>query len=106
VKAVENIQRIRAAFADHPQVGLPHVRTDELDAFGQRLADQGEELREAFDGAVLADPQQAGAILLDLVDQGQVLVALGVLDLVDTDSLDRTQFAMLEPPLQSTRRMR
>ena len=101
VKAVENIQRIGAAFADDPQVGFPHVRADEFDAFGQRFADEGEELLEAYDGAVLADPQQAGAILLDLVDQGQVLVALGVLDLVDTDGPDRTQVAMLQAPLHN-----
>jgi len=56
VKAIENVQRVGAAFVDDPQVGLPHVRADELDAFGQRLADEVEELLEAFDGAILADP--------------------------------------------------
>ncbi len=95
----KEIQRIGAAFADHPQVGFPHVGANELDAFGRRFADEGEELFEAFDGAVLADPQQAGATLLDLVDQSPVLVTLGVLDLVDTDCPDRTQVAMLQPPL-------
>jgi hypothetical protein len=45
------------------------------------------------------DPQQSRAILLDLVDQGQILVALGVLDLIDADRLDAAQIAMLQPPL-------
>jgi len=98
VKAVENIDRIGAAFADDPQVRLPHVGADKLDGFGQRLADQSEELLEAFDGAVLANPQQASAMLFDLVDQGQIFMALGVLDLVDADGLDRTEAAMFQPP--------
>ena len=34
VKAVENTDRIGAAFADDPQVRLPHVGADELDGFG------------------------------------------------------------------------
>ena len=93
------LTRLAAPLADHPQIGLPHVRADELDAFGQLLADQGEELLEALDGALLADPQQARAILLDLVDQGQVLVTFGILDLIDADRPDRTQVAMLQPPL-------
>ena len=66
--------------------------------FGQRFADHSEELLEAFDSAVLADPQQAGGMLLDLVDQRQIFMALGVLDLIDTDGLDRTEAAMLQPP--------
>ena len=37
VKAVENIDCIGAAFADDPQIGLPHVRADEFDGFGQPI---------------------------------------------------------------------
>ena len=37
-------------------------------------------------------------MLLDLVDQGQIFMALGVLDLIDTDGSDRTEAAMLQPP--------
>jgi len=98
VKAVKNVDRMGAAFADDSQIGLPHVRADELDAFRQRFADQSEELLETFDGAILADPQQACKILIDLVDQRQIFVALGVLDLVDADGPDWTEAAMLQPP--------
>src|SRR5208283_3943495 len=45
------------------------------------------------------DPEQAGALLLDLVDQRQVFVTLGILDLIDADRPDRAQLPVLEPPL-------
>jgi hypothetical protein len=99
VKAIEDIDRVGAALADDPQVRLPHIRADEFDALGQRLADESEELLETLDGAILTDPQQPCAALLDLIDQGQILVPFGVLDLVDADGLDRPQIAMLQPPL-------
>jgi hypothetical protein len=47
---------------------------------------------------ILADPQQSGAALLDLVHQGEVLVAFGILDLIDADCLDRPEMAVFEPP--------
>lgn len=99
MKSIENIHRVGTTLTDDPQVRLPHVRADEFDTFGQRLADEGEELLETLDSTVLADPQQSRAILLDLVDQGQILVPLGVLDLIDADRLDGAQIAMLQPPL-------
>jgi hypothetical protein len=63
------------------------------------VADDGEEALEGFDGAFLADPEQAGESLIDLVDQRQVLVAFGVLDFIHTDGADRLQRAMLEAPV-------
>ena len=84
-----------AFLADHVQVRLPHIRTDELDLRSKLVADNGEEALEGFDGAFLADPEQAGEPLVDLVDQGQVLMAFGVLDFVYTDGADRLQGAML-----------
>ena len=45
-------------------------------------------LLEALHGAILADPQQAGAVLLDLVDKGQVFVASGILHFIDANRLD------------------
>src|SRR6478736_4512276 len=76
VKSVENIHRVGTAFTDDPQVRLPHVRADEFDTCGQRLADEGEELLETLDCTVLADPQQSCAILLDLVQRVRYLCPL------------------------------
>jgi hypothetical protein len=45
-----------------------------------------------------SDPQMARALLLDLVDQRQVFVALGILDLIDADGHDRAELSVLEPP--------
>src|SRR5215469_10357786 len=95
---VEDVDGVGAALADHPQIGLPHVRADELDAVQCCLADQVEELLETLHGPILADPEQADAALLDLVDQGQIGVALAILDLVDPDRLDGADLAVFEPP--------
>ncbi len=81
------------------QVGLPHIRADELDLFSQFFADQGEELLEARLRAFLSYPQQACAARLDLVDQGEIVMSASVLDLVHTDGPDRAELAMLQPPL-------
>ena len=62
------------------------------------VSDDGEEALEAFDGAFLADPEQARHALVDLVDQRQVLVAFGVLDFIHADGADRLQRAMLQTP--------
>jgi hypothetical protein len=43
VETVQDVQRPRALLTDHPQVGLPHVGTNELDLRSQFWADQGEE---------------------------------------------------------------
>src|ERR1039457_3935507 len=92
------MQRLGTFLTDHLQVGLPHIRTDELDLRSELLSDDGEETLEGFDGAFLADPEQAGEPLVDLVDQSQVFVAFGVLDFVYTDGADRLQGAMLQAP--------
>ena len=60
-----------------------------IDVDQRQLADEIEELLETLNGAFLADPQQPGATLLDLVDQGQILVPFGILDLIDADGPDR-----------------
>lgn len=62
------------------------------------LPNSVEELLEALDGAVLAYPQQADAALFDLVDEGEVFMPLGVLDLIDPNGPDRAERAVSEPP--------
>jgi hypothetical protein len=51
------------------------------------LAHGAEESLEGFDGSFSAYPEQAGDADVDLVDQGQVLVAFGVLDFIDANAL-------------------
>jgi hypothetical protein len=96
VEVVQDVQRPRTSLADYIQVRLPHVRADKLDLGSELLSDDGEETLEGFDGAFLADPKKAGEPLVDLVDQGQVFVAFGVLDFIHTNGADRLQGAMLQ----------
>ena len=99
MEAVQDVERVGAVLGDQLQVGFPHVRADELDLPGQFLADHGEEFLEALAGALLADPQQAHATSLDLVDQRQIGVSPPILDLVHTNGADRPQLPLLQPPL-------
>src|SRR6516162_4785269 len=98
MEAIEDVHRLGTFLADHVQVGLPHIRADELDLRRQLLTDDGEEALEGFDGAFLANPEQAGDPLVDLVDQSQVLVAFSVLDFIYPNGTDRLQGAMLQAP--------
>ena len=51
---------------------VAHVGADELNLRRQLLSDDGEKTLEGFLGAFLADPEQAGEPVVDLVDQSQV----------------------------------
>ena len=71
VKAVEDMQRLGAVFADQLQIGFPHVGTDEYDFGNYVLAHSGEESLEGFDGSLFAYPKKAGNSQINLVDQGK-----------------------------------
>ena len=79
-----------AAFSlpNHLEVGLPHVGADELDFGGEFFAQHHEESLESFYGSFLAHPEHPGGTSVDLIDQGEVFVALGILDFVHPDGGD------------------
>jgi hypothetical protein len=52
------------------------------------LAHGSEESLKGFDGSFLAYPEQAGDAEVDLINQRQVFVALGVLDFNDADGVE------------------
>ena len=64
-----------------------------------RFSKDGEETLERFDGAFLAHPEQARQSLVDLVNQGQILVPFGVLNFIYPDGANRLQLAMLQTKL-------
>src|SRR5580658_2519155 len=99
VEAVQDMQGQGTLVPNHVQIGLPHIRADKQNPGSHLLTDDGEEALKRFDGAFLADPQQANESRVDLVDQGQVLVAFGVLDFIHADGVDRLQRAMLQAPV-------
>src|ERR1035438_7879308 len=88
------MERLGALLADDLQIGLPHIGTDEDDLRGHFVAYGGEEPPKGFDGSFFSDPKQARNVEIDLVNQRQVLVAFGVLDLVDSDGVDLAESAM------------
>src|ERR1700730_14485482 len=95
VEAVEDMQRLGAVFADEFHVGFPHVGADEGDFGNHVLAHGGE---ESLKGSLFAYPGKAGDADIDLVDQNEVLVALGVLDFAHSDGIDLSQNPMFEAP--------
>jgi hypothetical protein len=98
VKPVQDVQRLGALLTNHVEVRLPHVGTDKLD-FGRKFrSDHGEEPLEGCLGPLLSHPEQPGEVV-DLVDQGQVLLPFGILNLVYADGKDGPQDAMCEAPL-------
>ena len=94
METIEDMERLGALFADDLQIGFPHIGTDEDDLGGQFVADGGEESLKGFDGSFFSHPKQARNVEIDLVNQRQVLVAFGVLDLVDSDGVDLAESAM------------
>ena len=57
-----------------------------------------EESPEGFDGSFSANPEQTGDADVDRIDQGQVVVAFGVLDLIDADGVDLAERAVFQSP--------
>src|SRR3990172_12107845 len=99
VEAVPDIERGGAVLLDELQVGLPHIRADELDLLTEFFADESKNLREALLGALLADPQQPLATGFDLIDERQILMAAAILELVHADSTDLIEATVLQAPL-------
>ena len=56
VEAIQDVQRLGAFRADHPEVRLPHVRADELDPGGQLGANHREEALDGVHRPLFADP--------------------------------------------------
>src|SRR5258705_7992205 len=94
METVEDVQCVGAFLADDFQIGLPHVRADEDDLRGDFFAYSSEESLKGLDRSLLPDPEQTGDAEVDLIDQRQVLVAFGVLDLIDSDGVDLTERAV------------
>jgi len=86
VEAVEDVERMASFLRDHLQIRLPHVAADEPEGGGPVPPKPAEERQQGFDAALLADPQQALASAIDLIDERQVPVAALPLNFVDPES--------------------
>jgi hypothetical protein len=80
------VQGLSASLADHPQnCPATCASTRKRSSRPAAWPITSEERFEALDGPLPADPQPPGAQLLDLVDEREILVIAGVLDLVGAD---------------------
>ena len=91
------MQGLGAFLTDDLQIRLPHIGADEDDLRCQFVTDDFEETLKGFDGPLAAYPEQAGDVEIDLINQRQILVAFGVLNLVDSDSVDLAEHPMFQP---------
>jgi len=94
VEAVQEVKGMRQLLGDHLEVGLPHVRADVADARGAVRAEHAEEAQQGLDGAPGGDVKPAAPTLVDLVDQGGVVVPLALAPLVHADGPDALEVAM------------
>lgn len=101
VKAVEHVKDKRAAFANDLTKGSPHITRDKGEPFGSFGTEHVEEGPEAAGLAIASNVQETTASMIDLVDEGKVLVLLLLRELVDADGSDAIEVAMHEPPADS-----
>ena len=66
------------------------------------LAHGGEEPLEGFDGSLFAYPEKAGNAQINVVDQGEVLMPFGILNLIDADSVDLAKPSVFQTPGDDT----
>ncbi len=96
VEAVENVQGVGQFFGDDLEVGLPHIAAYDLDVLAALPAQAAEDLEQGLGGTAFANEEQALETVIDLVDEGQVMMAQTVGDLIDADGVDGAEDAVLE----------
>lgn len=76
VEAVENVDGLVGSPGKSSEERPPHVGDDELKLDCAFCAEPVEELTEGLGGSVASNPEESSAAIVDLVDQGQVVLAL------------------------------
>ena len=72
MKAIQDVHGRRGALGDHGQEGSPHIADDECDGLGAGFTEEVEEPMEGLLGAVLADPEQPLAAVVELIDESEI----------------------------------
>jgi hypothetical protein len=85
VKKIENLKRLVSLFLNDVQVRLPHVAGYESESFGARFSEHLEELSDRRLRTVPTNPKEPTTSLIDLLDDGQILMPLPHRYLVDAD---------------------
>lgn len=96
VEAVEHVERCGQHAGDDVEIGLPHVRTHHLDSGAALGAEFLKEAGETLGLAIFDDSQQALGSVVDLIDEGHVVVAESVGDFIDAEGGDAVQIPVFE----------
>src|SRR5512133_981938 len=101
VEAVKDVNRGIRPSCDRGDERPPHVTRYELQLLATVLAEPHEETVERCGGPVLSNPQQAFAAVVDLINQGHVLLPLVSRQLVDANRFDAIECHVRSPPSDS-----
>ncbi len=96
MEAVEDVQGVGRLLGDHLEIRCPHIAADELDLLATLLAELMEEAQQCFDPAFRAAPQKPSGSSIELIDHGQVLMALENGDLINTDLGNTLKVSMIQ----------
>ena len=101
MKAVKDVQSLRQVTGGSVEVGLPHVGAEKADALAKLFSEDLEEVIEGGLGAVVSDPQQTLAVVVDLVNQSPEFVFLADMNLIDTESGDAAEITVLNAKIHN-----
>ena len=96
METVQDIERGRQHPSDDVEIGLPHVGANDFDPGTALGTEVLEEAGERLGLALLDNPEQAFAALVDLIDEGHVFVAFAVGNFIDADRGDVLQIPVLQ----------
>src|SRR5690606_21466076 len=99
VEPVENVNRLAGTASHGADERLPHVADYELKFRGVLRTEPVEERAERLGGPIASNPEQSSATLVQLIDQGEVLVPLLPRQLVDADCGDSVEVSVGFAPL-------
>lgn len=88
------MQGVGKLLGHNVEIGSPHVRADKANPGGYLGVHLGKESPEGLTGPVASDPQQAAALVVNLVNQGPKLSAFTHEDFVDPDGGDRSELSV------------
>ncbi len=88
VEAVEDVQSVGGLLGNDLEIRRPHVTAHELELCAALLAELPEKAQQCFCPPLRAAPQKASGAGIELIDHGQVLLALEDGNFVDADLCD------------------
>jgi hypothetical protein len=98
MEAVQDMDGLAGLPGDNLEVRLPHVTADKKQLSGSLFAESPEKPQESSDGSILADPQQAFASSVDLINHGEIFVPSLPEHFINADGSHIGQVPMSQAP--------